>query len=86
MCNFFYNEIAGSQPKIIADSNDSRHFYLDQTTASDVRWHVAGGFILKLGEHDIWVVWRDEEPLHMVKATGKNERGFGFNDKKTVEN
>ncbi len=86
MCNFFYNEIAGSQPKIIADSNDSRHFYLDQTTASDVRWHVAGGFILKLGEHDIWVVWRDEEPLHMVKASGKNERGFGFNDKKTVEN
>lgn len=82
---FFYNEIAGPEPKIIADSNDSRHFYINQEEAHNIRWHVIGGFILKLNEHDIWVVWRDDEPLHMIKATGKNERNFGFNLKLAVE-
>lgn len=85
MSSFFYNEIAGTMPKIVADSNNSRHFYLDKETATDVRWHVAGGFILKLSDHDIWVVWRDDEPLHQIKATGKNEKGFGFNEKMTID-
>ena len=85
MSLFFYDEIAGPRPKIVADSNDSRHFYIDMETAHDVRWHVIGGFILKVSDHDIWVVWRDDEPLHMIKASGKNERDFGFNDKKAID-
>lgn len=79
MCTFFYEEIVGQQPTIVADSNDKRHYYIDLRNAQEVRWHVTGGFIMKLSDHDIWVVWRDDEPLHQIKATGKNERGFGFN-------
>lgn len=85
MCSFFYDELAGPQPTIIADSIDRRHFSIDLTTAKDVRWQVTGGFIMKISGNDIWVVWRDEEPQHMIKATGKNERDFGFNSKLTVE-
>lgn len=79
MCIFFHEEIVGQQPTIVADSNDKRHYYISMESAQDVRWHVTGGFIIKLDSHDIWVVWRDDEPLHQLKATGKNERGYGFN-------
>lgn len=80
MCSFFYTEIAGHKPSIVADSNDKCHFYLDDMAATDVRWQVEGGFIIKLSELDIWVVWRDDESLHQLRASGKNERGFGFNN------
>lgn len=79
MILFFHDEITGPQPKIVADSNDRRHYYLDLNTVKDVRWHISGGFILKVDGGDIWVVWKEEEPNHQIKVTGKNERGFGFN-------
>lgn len=80
--DFFYSEIAGRQPRIEEDRNDPRHFFIDDENASETRWHVEGGFIVKLSDdgNEIWVVWDDNAPKQRLHASGLNAKGFGFND------
>ena len=78
MTQFFYYEIAGSEPVIEDDRNDNRHFVISDESAKQVAWLVEGGFITHIGHNEIWVVWRDDAPQHKLHATGRNNRGFGF--------
>lgn len=85
MTDFFYEEIAGKQPVITADRDDPRHFSVEGDILSGTAWHVEGGFIMRMEESDIWVVWRDEAPRHRLTASGRNAKGLGFNITRNVE-
>ena len=85
MSAFFYEEIAGKKPNLEEDASDPRHIYIDAEGISDIAWHIDGGFIMKIDDNDIWVVWRDESNNRTVRASGINEKGFAFNIKKIIE-
>lgn len=79
MSAFFYSEIAGPRPHIVADSLDARHFYIaSDAEVADVSWQVEGGLITRLDGSDIWVVWCNDSPQHALRASGHNAKGFGF--------
>ena len=83
---FFYDEIVGPQPQIVADSNDRRHYYINDTAATNISWQAEGGFILRVKGRDIWVVWRrGDSEKQQLKASGINRRGFGFNTNMTIQ-
>ncbi|MBQ1409482.1 MAG: carboxylesterase family protein [Bacteroidales bacterium] len=83
---FFYDEIVGPQPQIVADSNDRRHYYINDTAATNISWQAEGGFILRVKGRDIWVVWRRGDSVkQQLKASGINRRGFGFNTNMTIQ-
>ena len=83
---FFYKEIAGKKPKIESDRDDPRHYLIDDDNTSEVTWHVEGGFILKVKDNDIWVVWCEDAPKHRLYASGLNAKGFGFNNIINIDN
>jgi len=83
MTSFFYHEIAGETPHITADSVDSRHYYV--SGSHETQWNVDGGMILRIKGNDIWVVWLEEAKQHSLSVSGKNERGYGYNDKKNIK-
>ena len=76
---FFLEEIAGKRPVIEEDRNDSRHFIINGADPTDVRWKVEGGFIVAIGNNEIWVVWDNTKTSHSLKASGHYNGGMGFN-------
>jgi len=85
MSTFLYEEIVGAPAQIVADSLNSRHFYIDDEMVEHVTWNVSGGLITKISDKDIWVVWLDEAAQHQLNATGRYRNGYGFEIHKKIE-
>lgn len=81
---FLYRKIAGNKVKIEYDRMDPRHYWVSDTAATNTKWDVEGGFIVRLEGNDIWVVWREDAKTHSLGVSGTNSRGYGFNDRKPI--
>ena len=85
MTEFFFEEIVGHKASIEEDRNDQRHFLITTPNIGKVSWKVDGGYIIKLENNEIWVVWRDDSPSHKLRVTGKYKNGIPFEEVLTID-
>ena len=78
MTRFFFVEIVDTVAAIEQDRYDNRHFFLNIDNARDVQWKIEGGYILKISNSDIWVVWRDDANTRKLQASGRYQKDLGF--------
>lgn len=84
MTSFLYREITGRQATIEEDRDDTRHYYVSPDNATVEAWGVEGGFVVRRQGNDIWVVWLDDAPHHILQATGHYLSNVAFATSKTI--
>ena len=85
MSDFFYREIVTHDASITENRNNPRLFSVEPADVTDVAWRVEGGFILKIDDNSIEIVWRDDAPHQSLTATGRYPSGIGFETTKKVK-
>jgi len=78
MSQFFYSEIVGRSAAIEQDRYNNGHFYVNLDDASAVQWQIEGGYILRIKQNEIWIVWRNDAAVRSLHASGRYRNGLGF--------
>jgi poly(3-hydroxybutyrate) depolymerase len=77
MQDFFYPELV-SKIKLKHDDHDPQLYCLDDEQATHLSWQAEGGLILDIFDNSVRVVWLDDAPKHLLRASGFNTLGAPF--------
>lgn len=77
MQEFFYPELM-PKIKLKHDDHDSQLYCLDDEEATQVSWQAEGGLILENSGNSVRVIWFDNAPKHLLRASGLNALGVPF--------
>ena len=77
MQDFFYPELV-SKIKLKHDEHDPQLYCLDDEEASSLNWQAEGGLILDISGNSVRVIWLDDAPKHLLRASGLNTLGAPF--------
>ena len=76
MQEFFYPELV-SKAKLKHDDHDPL-YCLDDEEVTHLSWQVEGGMILDNSGNSVRVIWFDDAPKHLLRASGLNALGVPF--------
>lgn len=77
MQEFFYPELV-SKAKLKHDDHDPQLYCLDDEEVTHLSWQVEGGMILDNSGNNVRVIWFDDAPKHLLRASGLNALGVPF--------
>ena len=77
MQEFFYPELK-SKAGLKHDDHDPQLYCLNDEEASQLSWQAEGGLILSASGNSVYVVWLDDAPKHLLRASGLNKLGVPF--------
>lgn len=78
IASFFYQEMVPKAAAISPDKRDPQRYVVDNTDVDKVLWRVDGGFILETGRSVARVLWRSDETVHRIQASGTYRNGLGY--------
>lgn len=76
IADFFYRELVPVQASVY--DNGDGWYSVEGSGISDVSWHADGGFILEMRSNRVHVLWRGDDPVHVISATGGQSCGTSF--------
>ena len=84
IASFFYSEMIPHPVQIEQDNYDSRHYYINNSSIAKCSFSIAGGYIIRYDDKNVWVVWKSTTPQteRTLEASGYYTNGIGFNIKK----
>ena len=74
---FFYPELK-SEIELRHDDQHPQIYCINEEDASCVSWEAEGGLILSSKGNNIRVIWLDDAPKHLLRASGLNALGVPF--------
>lgn len=77
MQEFFYPELK-SKVGLKHDDHDPQLYCLDDDAVTNASWQAEGGLILSASGNSVYVVWLDDAPKHLLRASGLNKLGVPF--------
>ncbi|MBP5535828.1 MAG: alpha/beta hydrolase [Bacteroidales bacterium] len=84
MALFFYKEMMPGGPRIRADRDNVRVYYLNGGEGCHTMWQADGGFVLRSDSLKAEVVWREDAKECRIKASGWYANGLGFYAERSV--
>lgn len=85
MQHFLYTNLVPHPVQPTNDGADLRHFQLRNSNIADATWQADGGFLLRCGARDAWVVWNTAAPHHTLTVAGHYTNGIGFSTSVNIE-
>jgi len=80
MLDFFYPELK-TKCKLENDDRDPQIYCIADAGVTCSSWQIEGGLILEIAGNSVRVVWFDDQPKHLLRASGFNAIGVPFNQK-----
>mgnify|MGYP002620026940 CR=1 FL=1 len=77
MQNFFYNTME-QDVRIKRVSNQPLEYVIEHPDVDEVMWKAEGGFVWRMENGKVCVVWRSDAPRHTLVATGRLRSGLVF--------
>jgi hypothetical protein len=77
MLDFFYPELK-TKCKLENDDRDPQIYCIADAGVTCSSWQVEGGLILEIAGNSVRVVWFDDQPKHLLRASGFNTLGVPF--------
>ncbi len=74
---FFYSELK-SKANLKHDDHAPQLYCLDDDAVTNLSWQAEGGLILSVSGNSVRVVWLDDVPKHLLRASGINALGVPF--------
>ena len=74
---FFYPELK-SKTNLKHDDHDPQLYCLDDDAVTNQSWQAEGGLILEMSGNSVRVIWLDDAPNHLLRASGLNALGVPF--------
>ena len=74
---FFYPELT-SKIGLKQDDHDPQIYYLNDEEATQLSWQAEGGLILSTSDNSVRVIWLNDAPKHLLRASGLNTLGVPF--------
>ena len=77
MQEFFYPELK-SKVGLKHDDHDPQLYCLDDDAVTNPSWQAEGGLIFGTSGNSVRVIWLDDAPKHLLRASGLNALGVPF--------
>ena len=77
MKEFFYPELK-TKIKMNRDDHDPQLYCLDDDAITNTSWQAEGGLILETSGNSVRVIWLDDAPKHLLRASGLSALGVPF--------
>ena len=77
MQEFFYPELK-TFFTLKRDEHDPQLYCLDKEGVTHLSWQVDGGLILETSDNSVHIIWLDDAPKQLLRASGLNRIGVPF--------
>ena len=74
---FFYPELK-SKARLKRDEHNPQLYCLDDDAVTNLSWQAEGGLILDIVGNSVRVIWLEDAPKHLLRASGLNALGVPF--------